>query len=339
MRNYLHLALLLISIATLAACGNGTQTLTPISAATQTSQTLPFPIASYLAYEQIDTAMTELASNSSAEWVEIGNSVEQRPLKALHIPSQSGQPAPVILMVAGLHPREWIAPPQLINLAQRLLQTNSTTEVYRTNLEIWIVPIANPDGYIYSWQSDRSWRKNRRKNNDGSFGVDLNRNFLYQWGEGDSSNNTLDETYHGPTAASEPETKALQQFIDNHNLLAVVDIHAYDQSLSYPATSLRAKSIAKKMGELIQSVHQKNYSVNGYTLPMFGGGLIDYANGVHNIDSYVLELRPNNANNTQECPWLAQQSPFAPPEQEIIATWQEIEPALIYLLQQYASAQ
>ena len=284
--------------------------------------------------------MSDLATtNSTAELVDIGSSVEYRPLKALHIPSKSGQPAPAVLMISGLHAREWIAPPQLINLAQRLLQPNATTRIDLTNLEIWIVPVANPDGYIYSWKSDRYWRKNRSKNSDGSFGVDLNRNFSYQWGQGDFSNSTINELYHGPYQTSEPETQALQQFIDSHNLLAVVDLHAYDQSLNYPATSKRAKSIAEKMCELIRSVHQKSYTSNGYILPMFGGGLVDYANGVYNIDSYVLELRPNNASNIQEYPWLSQQSPFDPPEQEIIATWQEIEPALLYLLQQYASSQ
>ncbi len=46
----------------------------------------------------------------------------------------------------------------------------------------YIVPLSNPDGYVYTWTTDRLWRKNRRTNGGGSFGVDLNRNWGYQWG-------------------------------------------------------------------------------------------------------------------------------------------------------------
>lgn len=154
------ISVLLLSIVALFACGKSNnhaeESGTKNGNVTQTEpQNTTFPVDRYLSYEQISTVMSELAANSTAELVDIGSSVERRPLKALHIPSKSGQPAPAVLMISGLHGREWIAPPQLINLAQRLLQPNATNGVDRTNLEIWIVPVANPDGYIYSWKSDR----------------------------------------------------------------------------------------------------------------------------------------------------------------------------------------
>ena len=85
------------------------------------------------------------------------------------------------------------------------------------NREIFFVPIVNPDGYEYNRQTDPNgggqWRKNRR-NNGGSFGVDLNRNYGYGWGlNSGSSSNPSSGTYRGPSAFSEPESQAVRDFV------------------------------------------------------------------------------------------------------------------------------
>jgi len=86
------------------------------------------------------------------------------------------------------------------------------------NRQIYLVTVVNPDGYMYNQVNDPSgggmWRKNRR-NNGGSYGVDLNRNFGYQWGYDDigSSPTPSSDTYRGPSAFSEPETQAVRDFI------------------------------------------------------------------------------------------------------------------------------
>ena len=83
--------------------------------------------------------------------------------------------------------------------------------------ELWFVISANPDGYQYTFDHERLWRKNLRDNDDdgqitAADGVDPNRNFDEHWGydnEG-SSADPADETYRGPSAVSEPETKAMR---------------------------------------------------------------------------------------------------------------------------------
>ena len=55
------------------------------------------------------------------------------------------------------------------------------TDVVNENV-IWILPTMNPDGLEHVWTADNLWRKNRRDNGDGSFGVDLNRNWGFAWG-------------------------------------------------------------------------------------------------------------------------------------------------------------
>lgn len=85
------------------------------------------------------------------------------------------------------------------------------------NLEVdyYILPVANPDGYEYTFLTDRLWRKNRRKaGSTGCLGVDLNRNFGYRWGGKGGSKDICHETYAGSGPFSEPETDAIRNFFD-----------------------------------------------------------------------------------------------------------------------------
>ena len=96
--------------------------------------------------------------------------------------------------------------------------TNPEVTYLVNNREIYFIPVANPDGYVYNQTTNPggggSWRKNRR-NNGSCFGVDLNRNYTYGWGfNSGSSNNPCSDTYRGPSAGSEPEVQAIKNFID-----------------------------------------------------------------------------------------------------------------------------
>lgn len=108
--------------------------------------------------------------------------------------------------------------------------------------ELWFLLSANPDGYDYTFTADsaRLWRKNLHDNNgDGKItavdGVDLNRNFVYKWGydnEG-SSPNPVSETYRGPKAASEPETRALDAFEKRIGFRYAINYHSASELLLY----------------------------------------------------------------------------------------------------------
>ena len=109
------------------------------------------------------------------------------------------------------------------------------------NRELWFVIVANPDGYQYSFDHERLWRKNLR-DNDGNDqitvgdGVDLNRNFDEHWGydnEG-SSPDPGSDTYRGPSAASEPETQAMQGLIDLTRPKFMSNVHSFGEWLLYP---------------------------------------------------------------------------------------------------------
>lgn len=98
------------------------------------------------------------------------------------------------------------------------------------SIDWYILPVMNPDGYEYTFKYDRLWRKNRRRNGFCS-GVDLNRNYGHKWGGQGSSKQPCSETFGGAKAFSEPETKAVQDFIErsNANFKASLSFHSYGQ--------------------------------------------------------------------------------------------------------------
>ncbi len=96
-------------------------------------------------------------------------------------------------------------------------------------------PCRHPDGYSYTWTNNRLWRKNRRPNPNGSTGVDLNRNWGYQWGGEGASTSQGSDTYRGASGFSEPETQAIRDFITNRPYIrAHVDVHSYSQLILSP---------------------------------------------------------------------------------------------------------
>lgn len=106
--------------------------------------------------------------------------------------------------------------------------------------ESWFIPVVNPDGYEFNRQTNPGggglWRKNRRNNGDGTFGVDLNRNYPFQWGFDNfgSSPVTSDETYRGPSPASEPETQVMVSFINGRDFSTVLSSHSFSNVYLHP---------------------------------------------------------------------------------------------------------
>ena len=102
----------------------------------------------------------------------------------------------------------------------------------------------NPDGWEYNRINDPNggggWRKNRRNNGDGTFGVDLNRNWSTDWANcsGASSScgsgSTSSDVYWGPSAFSEPETNAVRNFVTTHNIVSCNDQHSFGPYYSLP---------------------------------------------------------------------------------------------------------
>lgn len=150
---------------------------------------------------------------------------------------------PEVLYTALHHAREPAGLSNLIYYMWYLLEnysTNAELQALVDNTEMYFVPCINPDGYMYNELTDPAgggfWRKNRLDNLDGTFGVDLNRNYGYQWGYDDdgSSPVTVDETYRGTAAFSESETQNIQTFCTTHDFKLALNYHTYGNLLIYP---------------------------------------------------------------------------------------------------------
>lgn len=163
----------------------------------------------------------------------IGQSVEGRDIFALLIKG-SGSNKKSIHFQGNIHAREWISPATVAYIAEQLAQN---TFEGMESLDILIVPVLNPDGYTWTRENARLWRKNRAVN-EGSvcIGVDLNRNWDDHWGGGGSSGNPCSDTYRGATAASEPETRAIVNTVTSmaNEWIGGIDFHAYGQLVLRP---------------------------------------------------------------------------------------------------------
>ncbi|MDZ7268741.1 MAG: M14 family zinc carboxypeptidase [candidate division KSB1 bacterium] len=175
------------------------------------------------------------------------SSTGRHPILAIRLtaprPGMSDKPA--FLISALHHAREPLGVFICHALMNRLLSNyGSSTRHTRLldSLEIWLVPIVNPDGYEYLMTSRREypwWRKNLRDNNgDGSFdplsdGVDLNRNYGYNWSEG-GEDEPGSWFYRGPEPFSEPEIRALRQLALHKRFVMGISYHSYGEAILYP---------------------------------------------------------------------------------------------------------
>ena len=154
------------------------------------------------------------------------------------------EPAEPQALYSGVHhAREPVGMHQLIFYMWYLLENYATDPEIKMlvdNSELFFVPCVNPDGYLFNQAQQPlgggMWRKNRRDNGDGTFGIDLNRNYGYNWGYDDfgSSPDPQYDTYRGPSAFSEPETRAMKKFTETHNFKIGLNYHTYSNLVIHP---------------------------------------------------------------------------------------------------------
>jgi len=181
----------------------------------------------------------------TTDTIPIGYTWEDRSIWALKISDnpETDEDEPEILYTGLHHAREPMSIEVLLYYIDYLL-SNYGTDPEATDLvdntEMWFVVILNPDGYEYNRAHDPGgggmWRKNRRDNGDGTFGVDLNRNYGYMWGYDDigSSPSTGSETYRGPAAFSEPEIQVIRDFVLDHDFITCINYHSVAEMFLLP---------------------------------------------------------------------------------------------------------
>jgi hypothetical protein len=195
--------------------------------------------------EELST--TAAANPALAKLVRIGTTVQGKPILAVKVTKNARQSKdgtrPSVLYLGAQHAREWITPEMVRRLLHHVLDnygSNADITKLLNTTELWFMPVANPDGYDYTFTGDRLWRKNLRDNNgDGTIapgdGVDLNRNLATKWGydnEG-SSPDPISDTYRGTGPNSEPETKALDGLFNKVRFTEMINYHSAAELLLY----------------------------------------------------------------------------------------------------------
>jgi hypothetical protein len=208
----------------------------------------PEPFGGYKTLSQIYTyldAMIAAHPDIMTDKISVGQSIEGRDIWAVKISDNPDldEDEPELLFSSLIHAREVITGEVLLYFMDHLTDNYGTdpeaTEIV-DNREIWFVLVVNPDGYYFNEviapDGGGMWRKNRRDNLDGTFGVDPNRNFGYMWGYDDygSSPLTSDPDYRGMAAFSEPEAQAIQDFCMAHNFVIAADYHSYGDYYLWP---------------------------------------------------------------------------------------------------------
>jgi len=199
---------------------------------------------------------TELVTLPHRTW-------ENRVCRAVRVAADLATARPTVVLFAGVHAREWGGPDILVSFLERLTAAVSdgaeialpgytvpTADVERigNGLDVVVFPQANPDGRAYSMRTDGNemWRTNRRPSPVG--GVDVNRNYDWLWdfrryfdpraltrGEVSVSDTRGNDTYHGPEAFSEPETRNVAWLVDRYPTTRfLTDVHSFSELILYP---------------------------------------------------------------------------------------------------------
>jgi len=269
---------------------------------------------------------------------EIGETLEKRKILALKISDNAAadESEPAVLFVGCHHAREWISVEVPLLFGKYLLEHYGLSQEVRDLVdgsEIWIVPAANPDGLEYSIHVYRYWRKNRRANADGTFGVDINRNYGLAWGLDDlgSSGRPGSDVYRGTAPFSEPETTAIRDLFAGRESRAMISFHSYSQVILYPwgyttgaaPAGATLDAIAAAMSGLIEAVRGSVYTYGQASRHLYvtNGDTADWTYGLAGAPSFTIELPPVDIDH----------GGFFNDQAAISAIFEENLPAMLYL--------
>ena len=267
--------------------------------------------AVYHNYKELEADLRSLAARAPdlASIVSIGKSTRGRDLWAVRLTkgAKGTQPSkkPGIVFMGTHHAREHLSTEVPLLIAKHLVDNRADAEIARLldTRDVYFIPMINPDGVEYDIEGGKyhMHRKNMAKNADGSTGVDLNRNYAWGWGGAGASPNPDDDTYRGPSAFSEPESKAVKAFVEARpNLKVMLSYHTFSELILYPWGGSDDQIPDKKALAAFKNMSGEMAKMTGYTpqqssdLYIATGDTCDWAWGEKGIFAFTFELTPKS---------------------------------------------
>ena len=272
----------------------------------------------YYTHDEVVEHLVELSEdypNVVSELQYLGESYEGRPIYAVKLSDNpnSDENEPEVLYTGLHHAREPMSYMNLFYYMYWLVENYNIDDeatALLNNREMWFIPMVNPDGLVYNQGINLNGGGMQRKNhrntcssNDDQYdwdGIDLNRNYSYQWAFDDegSSPDLCSQTYRGSAPFSEPETQIIRDFVEDHNFPIVLNYHSYGNLLIHPLGYIAGLlppepdlSIFREFGD--EMTMYNNYLMGtgietvGYTV---NGEACDWMYGEHGIYAYTPEI-------------------------------------------------
>ncbi|KAL1518141.1 hypothetical protein ABEB36_001811 [Hypothenemus hampei] len=242
-----------------------------------------------------------------------------------------------IFVESNIHAREWITSATTTYILDQFFRITDVEQRNIIEAYTWyFFPVMNPDGFVYSHETNRMWRKTRTRYNIFCYGADPNRNWGYQWMNGGASQNPCSDIYAGPEPFSEPSVRVMKEFIETiaEDMVAYLDFHSFSQMLLLPfghtIDHLNNYDEMKEIGRIamdeLEEVYGTDYVVGNVaeTIYIAAGSSMDWVKGEFNTSIAVTyELRDKGSYG------------FLLPADQILPTAEETLVSVFSILREY----
>lgn len=220
-----------------------------ISSYINKTRAVGFSYENYNRYTDIMTELSKLSRKHSryVHYESIGKSYEGRDIPAIALSFNGRFKRPAVFIECGIHSREWISPASCLWIINHLITIQPKMV---KSFDYHFIVIANPDGYEYTWNHDRLWRKNRRLTKNQAYhkrlnpsiatcqGIDINRNFDISFSTDGATRLPCQDNYCGDVPFSEPESLAIRNYVmkvtQSKGIKVYIAVHSYSQMWMYP---------------------------------------------------------------------------------------------------------
>lgn len=244
----------------------------------------------------------------------IGETFEGRPYKVIHLSDHANDDhsdRKTVVISGGVHAREWISVSSVCYQLYAVLNMYTTNPESFNGLDFLFIPVINPDGYDYTWTTDRLWRKNRQNTTiERCKGVDIDHSYDFHWTK--SNDWPCGEEYSGEEPFEAKELKIWHDYLNktnnDHKIYGFIDLHSYSEEILFPyAYSCNSEprdeenliELSYGISKAIRVESGKSYNVlpacqdkDSDLLPDLGSGtLLDYMYHNRAFWAYQIKLR------------------------------------------------